>query len=44
MEEVKELIDALNTKSNQTHEAADVIYHMLVLLRANNVKFEDVHE
>lgn len=42
MEEVKELIDALNTKSNQTHEAADVIYHMLVLLESNDVKFEDV--
>ena len=44
MEEVKELVDALNKKSNEIHEAADVIYHMLVLLEANNIKVEDVLE
>ena len=44
MEEVKELVDALNKQSNQVHEAADVIYHMLVLLEANNIKVEDVLE
>ena len=42
MEEIKELIDALNDKSNQAHEAADAIYHTLVLLEANDVKVEDV--
>ncbi|MBL60664.1 MAG: phosphoribosyl-ATP diphosphatase [Candidatus Pelagibacter sp.] len=42
MEEVKELVDALNKKKNQVHEAADVIYHMLVLLEANNIKVEEV--
>ena len=42
MEEIKELIDALNDKSNQAHEAADAIYHILVLLEANDVKVEDV--
>jgi len=42
MEEVKELVDALNKKANEIHEAADVIYHMLVLLEANNIKVEDV--
>ncbi len=42
MEEVKELVDAINKKSNEVHEAADVIYHILVLLEANNIKVEDV--
>ena len=42
MEEIKELIDALNEKKNEVHEAADVMYHILVLLEANNVKVEDV--
>ena len=42
MEEIKELIDALNQESNQVHETADVIYHLLVLLEANDVKVEDV--
>ena len=30
MEEINELIDALTTK--EVHEAADVVYHLLVLL------------
>ena len=42
MEEIKELIDALNDKSNEVHEAADAIYHILVLLEANDIKDEDV--
>ena len=42
MEEIKELIDALNEKSNEVHEAADAIYHILVLLEANDIKVEDV--
>ena len=42
MEEIKELIDALNKKSNEVHEAADAIYHILVLLEANDIKVEDV--
>jgi len=42
MEEIKELIDALNDQSNEVHEAADAIYHILVLLEANNIKVEDV--
>jgi len=42
MEEIKELIDALNDKSNEVHEAADAIYHILVLLEANDIKVEDV--
>ena len=42
MEEIKELIDALDVKKNEVHEAADVMYHFLVFLEANNVKVEDV--
>ena len=42
MEEIKELVDALNKKTNQVHETADVFYHLLVLLEANEIKIEDV--
>ena len=42
MEEINELIDALNKKKKQVHEAADSIYHLLVLLEANDIKIEDV--
>ena len=42
MEEINELVDALATKKKEVYEAADVIYHLLVLLEANNIKIEDV--
>ena len=41
-EEVKELIEAIQKKDNQVHEAADVLYHLLVLLEGNEIKIEDV--
>ena len=41
-EEFNELKDALNSKNNQVHESADLIYHLLVALEAADVKFEDV--
>ena len=41
-EEVKELLDAIQKKNNQVHEAADVLYHLLVLLEGSEVKIEDV--
>ena len=41
-EEIGELIEAVEQNSNTTHEAADVIYHLMVYLEANNVKIEDV--
>ena len=41
-EEVKELIDAIQKNYNQVHEAADVLYHLMVLLEANGIKIEDV--
>ena len=42
MEEINELVDALTTKKKEVHEAADVVYHLLVLLEANDIKIEDV--
>ena len=41
-EEVKELIEAIQKNDNQVHEAADVLYHLLVLLEGSGVKIEDV--
>ena len=41
-EEFDELKEALNNNSNVVHEAADMIYHLLVVLEATNIKFEDV--
>ena len=41
-EEIGELIEAVEKNSNKIHEAADVIYHLMVYLEANNIKVEDV--
>ena len=41
-EEIAELIEAVEQNSNKIHEAADVIYHLMVYLEANNIKVEDV--
>ena len=41
-EEVGELIEAVEENSNKIHEAADVIYHLIVYLEVNGVKIEDV--
>ena len=41
-EEIGELIESVEQNSNKIHEAADVIYHLMVYLEANNVKIEDV--
>ena len=41
-EEIAELIGAVEEKKNQVHEAADVLYHLMVLLEANGIKIEDV--
>ena len=42
LEEVDELIEAIEEDSNKIHEAADVFYHLLMYLEANNVKIEEV--
>jgi len=41
-EELQELLEAIRLNKNQTHEAADLIYHLLVLLECNDIKIEDV--
>ena len=41
-EEIGELIDSIEKNSNKVHEAADVLYHLMVLLEANGIKIEDV--
>ena len=44
LEEVNELIEAVEENSNKIHEAADVFYHLLMYLEANEIKIEDVME
>ena len=41
-EEVAELIEAVEKNTNKIHESADVVYHLLVYLEANDIKIEDV--
>ena len=42
LEEVNELIEAVEEDSNKIHEAADVFYHLLMYLEANEIKIEEV--
>ena len=42
LEEINELIEAVENDSNKIHEAADVFYHLTMYLEANNIKIEDV--
>jgi phosphoribosyl-ATP pyrophosphohydrolase len=42
LEEVDELIEAVEEDTNKIHEAADVFYHLLMYLEANDVKIEEV--
>ena len=44
LEEINELIEAVEKNSNKIHEAADVFYHLIMYLEANNIKIEDVME
>ena len=41
-EEIVELINSIEKNSNKIHEAADVLYHLMVLLEASGIKIEDV--
>ena len=41
-EEIGELIESVENNSNKIHEAADVIYHLMVYFEANDIKVEDV--
>jgi phosphoribosyl-ATP pyrophosphohydrolase len=42
LEEVEELIEAVKENTNTIHEAADVIYHLIMYLESNQIKIEDV--
>ena len=44
LEEIDELIEAIEENTNKIHEAADVFYHLLMYLEANEVKIEEVME
>ena len=42
LEEINELIEAVEKNTNKIHEAADVFYHLIMYLEANDVKVEEV--
>ena len=42
LEEVDELIEAVEENTNKIHEAADVFYHLIIYLEAHNIKIEDI--
>tara|TARA_B110001450_G_scaffold193840_1_gene182112 strand:- start:520 stop:789 length:270 start_codon:yes stop_codon:yes gene_type:complete len=42
IEEIDELIEAIEKDTNKIHEAADVFYHLLMYLEASEIKIEDV--
>ena len=44
LEEINELIEAVEKDTNKIHEAADVFYHLIIYLESNDIKIEDVME
>ena len=42
LEEINELIKAVESNSNKIHEAADVLYHLIMYLEVHEIKIEDV--
>ena len=44
LEEINELIEAVESNTNKIHEAADVFYHLIVYLEASDIKIEEVME
>tara|TARA_B110001452_G_scaffold35827_1_gene27538 strand:- start:61 stop:333 length:273 start_codon:yes stop_codon:yes gene_type:complete len=44
LEEINELIEAVEKDTNKIHEAADVFYHLIIYLESNNIKIENVME
>ena len=42
IEEVDELIQAVEENTNKLHEAADVFFHLLMYLEANDIRIEEV--
>ena len=43
-EEIDELLEAVKNNTNKIHEAADVLYHLIVYLETNGIKIEDIME
>ena len=44
LEEINELIEAVEKDTNKIHEAADVLYHLIIYLEKSGIKIEDVME
>ena len=44
LEEINELIEAVEKNTNKLHEAADVFYHLIMYLEKSGIKIEDVME
>ena len=42
LEEVNELIEAVDKDTNKIHEAADILYHLIIYFEVNEIKIEDV--
>ena len=42
IEEIDELIQAVEENTNKLHEAADVFFHLLMYLEANDIRIEEV--
>ena len=42
LEEINELIESVDQNSNKIHEAADILYHLIIYFEANDIKIEDV--
>ena len=42
IEEINELIESVEKDTNKIHEAADVFYHLIMYLEANDIKIEEV--
>ena len=44
LEEINELIEAVEQDTNKNHEAADVLYHLIMYLEKSGIKIEEVME
>ena len=44
LEEINELIEAVDKDTNKIHEAADVLYHLIMYLEKSGIKIEEVME
>jgi len=42
LEEINELIEAVEQDTNKIHEAADVFYHLIIYLEKSGIKVEEV--